>query len=247
MLLPYSRQFYTHPGNLLFADLSIADYAFHLPRALAFGSSATKGRITYYGAVANSVRALDSSGETNGRSAAVLGRVEINVLAPFGYMESVPASIATPQFSIGFAAGFNPVPAASALQNTMPGDHTANATVDSGFRWKRFSSQAALYGRRNHLSSTSANQYDWGAYGQAGFYVVPKRLEVAGRIARVKFDGQNNPGVTGDAHENTAGVNYYIYGHKLKVQGDYSLIREYAFDGASRSDHRVRAQLQILF
>ena len=33
-ILPYSRQFYTHPGNLLFSDLSAADYAFNLQRAV---------------------------------------------------------------------------------------------------------------------------------------------------------------------------------------------------------------------
>ena len=31
-ILPYSRQFYTHPGQLLFGDLSAADYAFNLQR-----------------------------------------------------------------------------------------------------------------------------------------------------------------------------------------------------------------------
>lgn len=248
MLLPYSRQFYTHPGNLLFADLSVADYAFNLSRALAFGSSGTKGRITYYGAVANSIRALDGAGQQNdGRSVAVLGRVEVRILAPYGYMESVPASVASPQFSVGFAAGFNPVSEASVLQNTIPGDRIGNATVDSGFRWKRFTSQAAIYGRRNHLAHTASARYDWGSYEQAGFYILPKRLEVAGRIGGVKFNGANNPQVIGDTTENSAGLNYYIHSHNLKLQSDYSWIRQHAFVGDSTTDHRFRSQLQLLF
>jgi hypothetical protein len=33
LMIPFSRQFYTHPGKLLFSDLSGADYAFNLPRS----------------------------------------------------------------------------------------------------------------------------------------------------------------------------------------------------------------------
>jgi hypothetical protein len=45
-VLPYSRQFYTHPGNLLFADLSEADYAFNLPRSIGGHVSGKLGPVS---------------------------------------------------------------------------------------------------------------------------------------------------------------------------------------------------------
>ncbi len=249
MLLPYSREFYTHPGNLLFADLSIADYAFNLSRAVGFGASGKTGRMSYHGVVMNSVRALDGAGQQNmNRDLAMVGRVEFDILAPYGYLGSAPGPPAKAQFSVGVAAGFNPVDEASAFQNTMPGDRTRNLTVDSGFRWKRLTLQAALYHRRNGLQHPARLvNNDWGLYGQGGIYLVPKRLELAARLSRVDFDRSNTPQVAGGATENTVGMNYYIHGHQLKVQGDYSLTRQLQFVGGFRDDHRVRAQLQLLF
>jgi phosphate-selective porin O/P len=250
MLLPYSRQFYTHPGNLLFSDLSIADYAFNLSRAVGFGASGKTGRLSYHGVVANSVRALDGLGQRNlNPGMAVLGRLEFDVLAPYGYMESLPGALpAKPQLSIGLAAGINPVDEASAFQNTMPGDRTRNMTLDSGFRWNRLTLQAAVYYRRNRLQDRALPvNKDWGTYAQGGVYMIPQRLELAARVSKVDYDRFNTPQVLGGATENTVGMNYYIHGHHLKAQGDYSLTRQLLFSGGFHNDRRVRAQLQLLF
>jgi len=46
----------------------------------------------------------------------------------------------------------------------------------------------------------------------------------------------------------TPAVSYYIYGHRLKVQGDYSFLREEDPDtGNNLDDNRVRLQLQFYF
>ena len=250
MLLPYSREFYTHPGNLLFADLSIADYAFNLSRAVGLGVSGRAGRVSYNGVVSNSVRALDGAGQRNlNRDLAMIGRLEFDILAPYGYMESAPLAMpAKAQFSVGLAAGFNPVDESSAFQSTTPGDRTRNLTVDSGFRWKRLSLQAAVYYRRNHSEpAVDRVTSDSGMYAQGGVYVIARRLELAGRVSRVDFDRRSAAQAPGGATEHTAGMNYYIHGHKLKIQGDYSVIRQSLFGGGFRDDHRVRAQLQLLF
>ena len=64
-VLPYSRQFYTHPGNLLFADLSEADYAFNFPLSIGAHASGKLGPVSYHAAVLNSIRALDAPGQQN--------------------------------------------------------------------------------------------------------------------------------------------------------------------------------------
>jgi hypothetical protein len=87
-LLPYSRQFYTHPGQLLFADLSPAEYAFGLYRSIGVQVAGQVGRLGYDLFVVNSIRGLDSGTQVNlGDSVAFGGRLELDILKPYGYVE----------------------------------------------------------------------------------------------------------------------------------------------------------------
>lgn len=248
-ILPYSRQFYTHPGNLLFTDLSSADYAFNLQRAIGAHSGGKFGRLSYDVATTNSIRALDAGGQQNiGDELAFLGRLELDILDPYGYLESSPTLPSAPQLSVGVAAAFNPIDEASGFQNVLPGDRTTNITVDAGFRVGPLSLQAAGYYRSiNYGSPGLSDGDDWGYYGQIGYYIVPGHWELAARISEVEFDNPNNPAVLGDGREYTVGLNYYLYGHNVKLQLDYSFIENDPFSGSDSEDHRVRVQTQILF
>jgi hypothetical protein len=248
-ILPYSRQFYTHPGNLLFSDLSEADYAFNLQRAVGVHAAGRFGRLSYHVAGTNSIRALDAGGQQNfGDELAPLARLEFNILDPYGYLESSPTLVSAPQLSVGVAAAFNPIDEASTFQNVLPGDRTTNITVDAGFRWQRWTLQAAGYYRRNNLKASGLpDSHDWGYYGQIGYYLVPEHWELAARVSGVDFDQPNNLSVIGDVTAYTAGLNYYLYGHNVKLQMDYSFLDGDPFPGSSRSDHRLRLQTQILF
>lgn len=248
-VLPYSRQFYTHPGNLLFPDLSEADLAFDLPRGIGVHTAGAFGRLSLHGAVLNSVRALDGAGQQNlNDKIGVLGRVELAILDPYGYLESSPKPVSAPQFSLGVAAAFNPIDEPSALQNVLPGDQTINVTVDAGFRWQYLTLQAAGYYRRNDLNGSGRPQsHDWGYYGQIGLYLVPERWELAARVSGVDFDKPNAPGTLGDTTAYSLGLNYYLYGHNAKLQADYSFLAQDPFVGPHRSDNRVRLQTQVLF
>ena len=246
-ILPYSRQFYTHPGELLFADLSAADYAFNLQRAVGAALGGKSGRVGYHIVTTNSIRALDAGGQQNfGGDMAVQGRLEFDILQPYGYLESSPGVVDDAQFSLGIAAAFNPIDQASGFQNVMPGDETVNVTVDTGYRVGRFAFQAAGYYRRNDLRSSIVDAHDWGYYGQLGYFVVPRKWEFAARVSGVSFDQLNNPVVGGGVTEYTIGLNRYLHGHHVKVNTDYSYLRLHPFFGADRGDHRVRLQFQIL-
>jgi hypothetical protein len=248
-ILPYSRQFYTHPGNLLFADLSSADYAFNLQRAVGAHLGGKFSRLAYDLAITNSIRALDGGGQQNvGKEIAALGRVELDVLDPYGYLESSPKPASAPQLSVGVAASYNPIDEGSVFQNVMPGDRTTNVTVDAGYRWDRFTLQAAGYYRRNSVKGAGRpDNNDWGYYGQLGYYLVPELWELAGRVSGVNFDRPNNPLVLGDGREYTVGLNYYLYGHNVKMQMDYSFLDNDNFVSKSLNAHRFRVQTQFLF
>jgi hypothetical protein len=249
LAFPYSRQLSSSPGNLLLTDLSAADYAFNLQRAIGVHVGGRWQRLGYDFFTGNSIRALDASGQQNvGREMSMVGRLEFDVLAPYGYLESSPAPVTAPQFSIGLAAGRNPIDEASKLQNVRPGDRTTNVTLDAGFRWRRFTVQAAGYYRHNEIKAAGRpDSNDWGYYGQVGYYLVPQRWEIAGRIAAVRFDQANNPGTTGNVTEYTVGLNYYLHGHNVKLQMDYSLLAKEPFAGGHANDHRLRMQVQYLF
>ncbi len=249
LLLPYSREFYTHPGELLFSDLSIADYAFNLPRSTGVHFSGKMGRVEYHFAAANSVRALDAVPQRNRSSALfTLGRVDLNILRPYGFLGSSPSPIEAPELTVGFAIASNPVTNASALQNVAPGDRTRNATLDAGFRWKRWSLQSAAYFRRNHRDVLSAgNTGDWGAYAQAGFYLAPRRWELAARYAELTFGTAMLDSRSRTAREYTIGVNRYLHQHRLKLQADYTRMQDVSASRASLWSHGLRVQGQFLF
>ncbi len=246
ILLPYSRQFLTHPGNLLFTDLSAADYAFNLPRATGVHAAAERGRFSVEGAVANSVRALDAAGQQNhDGKLAVLGRAELAILKPYGYLESSPAAASAPQLSVGVAAHYNPVGEGSSFQSVRPGDRTRGMTVDAGYRGSRVSMQAAWYARRNEAAG--GRRSDRGGYAQAGFYLVPRAWELAGRVSFVDFGNVAALPSGPDTREYEAGVNRYLHGHNVKLQGDAGLVRRDFFGGVRSDDRRIRVQLQLLF
>lgn len=250
-VLPYSRQFYTHPGNLLFADLSEADYAFNLPRSIGGHVSGRIGPVSYSAAMLNSIRALDAPGQQNfGSQIAALGRLEFDILKPYGYMETSPKPATEPELSVGLAGSYNPIDGGSSFQNLVAGDTTANATLDLGFRYGGFSFQTAGYYRHdNYTTPGLSTGNDWGYYSQAGYYLIPQKLEGAARISGLQFDKLNVAGVNRKTTAYTIGLNYYVYGHNLKFQTDYSFLDNSAFSGQprARDSHRFRFQTQILF
>jgi len=250
-VLPYSRQFYTPPAYLMFADLSQADTAFDLPRSIGGQVSGKFGPLTYYAAVLNSIRALDASGQQNfGSNVAALGRLEFDILKPYGYYETSPKPVADPQLSVGLAFAYNPIDATSSLQNLVTKDATANVTLDLGYRWDRVSVQAAAYYRHDAYTTPGLGTgNDFGGYTQGGFYLIPEKLELAGLISGVKFDKLNVPGVFQKTTAYTVGLNYYVHSHNMKFQFDYSYLNNSAFKGqpGAPDDNRIRFQTQFFF
>ncbi len=57
----------------------------------------------------------------------------------------------------------------------------------------------------------SIGQIGW--FGQAGYFVIPKHLELAGRYGQLMTDDLHH-----QMEEVTVGVNYYLFGQNLKVQ-----------------------------
>ena len=246
ILLPFSRQFLTHPGELLFADLSRADYAFNLPRSIGTAVGVSLRRVRVDAAITNSVRALDATGQQNrDGSLAAMARAEMTLISGSGYLESSPTPLVDRQLSLGIAGAYNPVAEASVFQNVAPGDRTTSVTVDGNYRDRRLTLAAAFYHRRNDTGGPRLD--DRGAYLQGGLYVVPAEWEIAARTSVVDFDRTRLDGVASDVREYEIGLNRYLHGHHVKLQADAGVGRHRDRAPGARDDRRVRVQFQLLF
>ncbi|HJV67310.1 MAG TPA: porin [Geomonas sp.] len=126
------------------------------------------------------------------------------------------------------------------------------AGADVAFKWRGFSAQGEyFYGQADGQTTHNTTRAE-GFYAQAGYFVIPKTLEVAGRYSYI----DPNKAVANDRWvESTGAVSWYINNHNLKLQADYTNIHKQSLiastnKGAGASptdDHQVRLQAQILF
>ena len=93
----------------------------------------------------------------------------------------------------------------------------------------------------NGLSDETAEGY----YVQGGYFVMPKTVEVA---ARYEYFEPNKDKTEDLRKEYGIGVNYFINGHRNKIQGDFFKIKDEA--GKTKQgeeDSRLRVQYQLAF
>lgn len=141
------------------------------------------------------------------------------------------------------------------------------------FRFRGVSLDPELGTERFEQDRTGGHTWErWGCRASAGYFVLPGRLEVVARYARVErlknnteedslasglglvsFDGKTNNAIEKSLREVSGGLNYYIDGHRLKVFADYSLLSRSleAVPGAApvddQTDHRFRTMIQMYY
>lgn len=146
--------------------------------------------------------------------------------------------------------------------------HGTNITqfgADAGFKWRGLAATAEYWLKIVDVSDTNllglaapyfvatANDdtsHQQGAQVQLGYFLIPKKLELAGRVGAVWDIGPGSEGVW----EYAGGVNYYLQGHNCKLQVDVTKINELPIRGSSANFVDVnddvtmfRAQLQVKF
>lgn len=266
--IPYTYEYYDSPGNYLFPDLSNAEYAFILQRAIGFEGYGQVGKLSYAGVIANSVPALDVGNQENfNTKLAYIGHFQIDLLAPYGYVETDPgAAPAKPELTFWGSAAYNPENASSGFENYSAGDTTDNATATIGFRAGYFTLQPTGYFRKTHPGGGSSSNNSWGFGEQAGYYLVAKRLELAERVTGVNWGAPDNPAPASSSTsaiannwfsgpifsyhrlgEDSFGLNTYVHGHNAKIQLEYSYLHGNTFNAHKFGANRVELQTQIMF
>jgi hypothetical protein len=90
--------------------------------------------------------------------------------------------------------------------------------------------------------------FQYGGYGQIGYFLVPQKFEVVGRAGVLGTEGGQNLG-----QYYSVGANYYVYKHNFKIVGDVTYVPEAAYTNASLStlqntqDWIFRLQVQLKF
>ncbi|MBX7147656.1 OprO/OprP family phosphate-selective porin [bacterium] len=248
---PYFNREELTPDNVQqFIGYTIANEVFNHARDLGvwLSGSAFDKKLEYGFYVNN--EGLGSN-RTNRNNDFLFGtRLVYNILGTPGLQLTAINHPEEHQLALGLAANYN-------TPDTNAGNNVIGTTADFIYIYKNFSFMGAGFYARD----TDADSTLLGFSGQAGYFIVPKKFEVAARFAGVipKASGITN------GYEAGAGFNYYIKGHNLKIQTDYGMLINSAlvhggsvqagsmFNGFNpgfnqdQVDHRIRTQIQLFF
>lgn len=263
--VPFGRQWLNSSGAQQFVDRSTASDVFRpgYDTGAKLHGDIAKGLATYEfgvygGAGQSSTRA--SNGDTTCN--AIATRVTVNPFGKMAYAESDMENSPKPLLSIGANYYRNTLKktTATALETnniTLAGSsgwlgkgvatfstgEKVNINtwgVDTAFKWHGFSAQGEyLYGDAE--GRTSDNDLNArGFYAQAGYFIIPKTLEVAMRYSFVDPNKDKSGDLTTDIQ---GAVSYYFNLHNLKLQGDVTNNHDQNKGGTDDMIYRLQAQV----
>jgi len=261
---PFTREELFNDGVLQFAERSIAVNSFKTSRDTGLMAQGSFGKelLTYQAGVFGG--AGQSTSRATNHVMPVL-RLVANPLGSMGQGEPDLQNHPTPALSVGANGFLNTLRKTSDTSFEGAGlDYTSAAGwlgrnvglfetredvrikswgFDAQFKWRGFFAQAEyLRGQAEGLTS-GARLYAYGWYAQAGYCVLPGRLELATRYSFVDPNRETR-------HDNlstaTGGLNYYFHRHNLKLQLDYTRTHRQRADGAPANDQAVLVQAQLM-
>lgn len=255
---PFSRQQMTSSGMLEFVDRAITDRQYakgREPGAMLYGmfGGASNDLIEWYAGVFN------GEGENvlnNDPGLEVVGRLAVNLLGVMAYAEGDPKNTEDPELQAAFGILHHDDTnrrSGSATIGASPLENEFAWNAELAFRWSGLYAAFEWFDQEFGTEEVSGGDLDTdshGFYAQAGYFVVPERLEVGFRFAEIRFEDSGadlSPAGLHRRREWLGVLGYFFEGHNLKVQMDGGLIDEDIDDGDDRSSWRLRLQLQLIF
>jgi len=187
---------------------------------------------------------------------------------PFGPYESYKESdleyTETFKAHIGGGIGFEQIGQNESDSDEDEVDQT-QLLAEFGFKYKGLSLAGEYHYRKRKVldpletadlgTAVSAKEslHDQGFFVQGGYFIIPKKLEIAGRYELIDYDSQNpeggTPGLIDNICSYTAGLNYFLHGRDHKIQINYKhwdvgLSGAYLGDG---NENFFLTQYQICF
>lgn len=268
--LVYSRQNMASVGNLQFVAVSPVTSAFSPGYDLgAVVSGKVLGDLINYdlsvsnGAGQTSTR--QSAGATN--NMAFLAHLQVNPLGAFGYSEGDPQLSQKPLVTVGSSFYRNTLrkTAAATFETTNNGYAGASGwlgsnaavfgsnekvdinsfVIDAAAKWMGAFVQAEYFWGQADGAITDSTLRAQGYYAQAGYCILPKRLEAA---VRYSYLDPNRDRANDTQTEIIGAVSYYFNNHNLKLQADVgSIHRQNPTNGTRTDDMQYRMQATVAF
>ena len=159
---------------------------------------------------------------------------------PFGPYESYKESdleyTETFKAHIGGGIGFEQIGQNESDSDEDEVDQT-QLLAEFGFKYKGLSLAGEYHYRKRKVldpletadlgTAVSAKEslHDQGFFVQGGYFIIPKKLEIAGRYELIDYDrnhpGGGTPGLIDNICSYTAGLNYFLHGRDHKIQINY--------------------------
>lgn len=244
-----SRQFNTNQQSMQFADRSATSEYFTLGRqngAMAYTALAD-GMIEGSAAIFNGNTAGEGA-NTSGSDTHHTGVASVRV-NPTGKMNvheegdiDWTEELAT---SVGVAYAY-----ADRSSGTLGGvndSETNLINVDANLKYMGWGLHAEYFNRNNNSNGVGEPS---GFYAQAGYYFMPKKMELAARYGYTDCDNGLASGTCSgndNISEVSATLNYYFWRHSLKAQLGYDFVNTDTVAGDDVNSNRYIFQLSSYF
>ena len=269
--MPFARGELTSDGALQFVDRANAVDAFKPSYdigAMVQGSAAG-GKLAYNAGLFNGT---GQSGTRTNNSGAWAARFVFNPFGEMKYSEADLENTPKPLLSVGanyFANTLKRNGNSTFLDTTTSTppyagtsgwlgkvasttavfDNTEKVDIgtygfDMAFKWLGLSVQGEYFGGKAEGKTNGPTVRSRGYYAQAGYFLLPKHLEVAARYSSVDPNRDKSQDLQVEV---TGGISYYFEGHNLKLQGDYTNIHIQVAGKQATDDKQMRVQAQVAF
>ncbi len=265
--VPFSREDMTSTNALQFVDRTTAVEAFKPSYdigAMLHGKVAG-GRIVYSAGISGGV----GQGTPRTTNNSLLGaRVAVNPLGEMKYVEGDIEGSPKPIAAFGFDYFQDTLKLTKGATDALETNNLSfagssgwlgkglssfpvtekldvrSASADFILKWRGFSLQSEYLVGQAEGKTSGVLLRAQGFYVQSGYFVLPRRLELAGRYAYVDFNRDRADDLQ---VETQAAVSYCFDGHNLKVQGDFTNTHKQVAGNTSTNDKQVRVQAQVVF
>ncbi len=273
--VPFSRQRLNSSSSLQLVDRSIVNNEFNLDRDVGvdFHRELFGEKFEYHLGVFTG-HGINRRNENADNNMLYVGRIAWHPFGFFDYKETDYDYSETLKATLGFAAARNAGGEirTGSVRTAVSDDLYMNIfTWDGALKYKGFSllGEAFLRNLREPAGvSTRSNRSNAIGYMvQGGYFLIPKRLEMAARYAwldrefnkdksttAILVGGGTNRRTLGSDEEITLGLNYYFNGHKNKLQADVTRLDQGFLRTSSTSrvnddkeTWRFRLQYQLAF
>jgi phosphate-selective porin OprO and OprP len=239
--VPFGRQELTSSGSQQFVDRSTVSNTFARGRDIGVQLWGTPNG----GTIDWRVGLFNGNGRTTSRNDN--DELQLNARlqwAPFGdpkYSESDFEGADKFLFAIAANLEENTREIAATATAVAHQNEQSIVGIDAVAKYKGFSLFVERFDRENDRTMGFSDFDDEGTVIQAGYFVIPKKFEIALRLA--EFD-PNSDGADNERTEEGVAFNYFWNKHNHKLQADYRQLEDKA---RNAKDKEIRLQYQLIF